>query len=196
MKFVKSLIAVAVAACAMSANAALTFSQAAAVGSVSGGPLALTALSGAGTVANAIGSIANVRTTPMGLGMSDPYSVISIGGSATLSFSSAVNAFTFLWGSPDNGNSLEIATNNLPLTTYTGSQFKTLGGLVGDGVNANTRLFTITGTAGTLINSITFKSSNTAFEVATAPIPEPETYALMLAGLSAVGFMARRRRNA
>ena len=194
MKFVKTLIAVGVAACAINANAALTFAAASAIG-VSGG--SLTFQPGAiNTVANASGSVTNVRTTPLGLGMTDPYSVISIGGAATLSFSTAVNAFSFTWGSPDDGNSLDIATTNFGTTTYTGSQFKTLGGLVGDGMNANTRLFTITGTGGTLINSITFKSSNIAFEVATAPIPEPETYALMLAGLGAVGFMARRRRAA
>jgi len=33
-------------------------------------------------------------------------------------------------------------------------------------------------------------------ELITAPVPEPETYALMLAGLGLVGFMARRRKQA
>jgi hypothetical protein len=38
--------------------------------------------------------------------------------------------------------------------------------------------------------------SKTAFEVPTTPVPEPETYAMMLAGLGLVGFMARRRKVA
>ena len=37
----------------------------------------------------------------------------------------------------------------------------------------------------------TFESAN--FSI--TPIPEPETYALMLAGLGAMGFVARRRKN-
>ncbi|MGK2898700.1 MAG: FxDxF family PEP-CTERM protein [Burkholderiaceae bacterium] len=45
-----------------------------------------------------------------------------------------------------------------------------------------------------LNNSIAQGLSNAAIYV-TTPIPEPETYALMLAGLGVVGFMARRRKQ-
>ena len=40
------------------------------------------------------------------------------------------------------------------------------------------------------------KEQDYTIELVTAPIPEPETYALMLAGLGVVGFMARRRKQA
>lgn len=62
---------------------------------------------------------------------------------------------------------------------------------------------TLTDTAAGLLSSIFFSDEVdlTGFELGlastqpiTAAIPEPETYALMLAGLVAVGFAARRRR--
>ena len=37
--------------------------------------------------------------------------------------------------------------------------------------------------------------SKTAFQVPTTPVPEPETYAMLLAGLGLIGFMSRRRKD-
>jgi len=47
------------------------------------------------------------------------------------------------------------------------------------------------------IRSIAFKGNYVVMDdfTFTTPVPEPEAYALMLAGLGLVGFMARRRRN-
>jgi hypothetical protein len=55
---------------------------------------------------------------------------------------------------------------------------------------AGSYFFEATGTGtGTLGGRLSYTASAVA-----APIPEPQTYALLLAGLGTVGFMARRRR--
>jgi hypothetical protein len=55
-----------------------------------------------------------------------------------------------------------------------------------------------TATDGDLLASMTFSSTSNAFEASnfsiTAPVPEPQTYALMLAGLGAIFFVAHRRK--
>jgi hypothetical protein len=52
---------------------------------------------------------------------------------------------------------------------------------------------TITGAS--LTSSFVATATGAGTELFLAPVPDPETYALMLAGLGAVGFMARRRRR-
>jgi len=59
-----------------------------------------------------------------------------------------------------------------------------------------TSFLTFSSTAGIAVNGrgIPQDLSPANLYVMTAPVPEPETYALMVAGLGALGFVARRRR--
>jgi PEP-CTERM motif len=47
-----------------------------------------------------------------------------------------------------------------------------------------------------LIDDVTFTGTGTFNDVPSAPVPEPETYAMMMAGLGVMGFIARRRKTA
>jgi hypothetical protein len=57
-----------------------------------------------------------------------------------------------------------------------------------DGQSTTPLLLTVTGT------TITSPLASYAVTMSATPVPEPETYALMLAGLGAIAFMSRRRR--
>jgi hypothetical protein len=76
------------------------------------------------------------------------------------------------------------------------SRFVDSTSAVGDSAS----FFYLTGRSTTAINeqfensaAFTF-SSNGILNYSTAPVPEPETYGMLLAGLGVIGFVARRRR--
>lgn len=89
--------------------------------------------------------------------------------------------FAPLWGFADIGLALIDSSFN---TLATGKDALSFSGL-----NAGSYALAVTGfTSGSMGGTYTGV-------LAAAPVPEPETYALMLAGLGIVGFIASRRRS-
>ena len=132
------------------------------------------------------------------LGATGSYLSVQRGGEATVDLHGATS-YTFLWGSPDTHNFIDVVTSGDDFS-FGGADLAGLLGFTAGGLNANTSLFTITAAAGITLESIRFRAGGIAFELAEAltpvtAVPEPRTHALMLAGLSVLGFALRRRRG-
>jgi len=180
--FKKALVAASLAVMALQANAvSIAFAPA----PLTGNYVAPTFLAGStGTVET--GSIGGVRLAPLGVGETTPYGVVTLEQFANLDLGTGPT-FTFLWGSPDISNTIEINDE-----VFTGASLLGVTA-ANNGLNSNSLLVTISDFGTSPIARLT--TGQIAFELAVpAPIPEPETYALMLAGLGVVGFMARRRK--
>jgi hypothetical protein len=119
------------------------------------------------------------------------------GDPALLSFLGAgVSYVSFLWGSPDTYNTLTVTDNVGASYLFKNTDLS----LPGNGDQSFSSYVQFVASAGTTIRSLSFTSGGIdAFETANysvTPIPEPETYALMLAGLAALGFVSKRRKQA
>lgn len=119
------------------------------------------------------------------------------GAPAVLTFlNGGVGFISFLWGSPDVYNKLTVTSTGGLTQTFDSSNI-TFASTNGD--QTYSQYVQFTGLNGARITQLTFNNvpAVDAFESANysiTPVPEPETYALLLAGLGAVAFVARRRR--
>jgi hypothetical protein len=156
------------------------------------------------------GSVGGVDAAPLGMGTSTTkgttYMAVQAGGSETATFSTPQTSLRLYWGSIDgdecvsgssscgNLNSITIAMMNGTSYTLTGADLVGKDGVEGEGLQENSadnQLVTIAGLSP--FESVTFATTENAFEFSILPVPEPSTWAMMMLGFTGLGYAAFRR---
>lgn len=133
-------------------------------------------------------------------GTTNLYSDISYGGWFTLRFNAPIMAYGAWFSGLSSRIGLTVAADSL--SGY--GSYSTLGRYQATASPDNTPQF-IGFTSTEAFNGITFESNgccsarfaldNVMYTHALAPVPEPETYAMLLAGLGVMGAVVRRRKQ-
>lgn len=135
----------------------------------------------------------------------DATAYFTVGGSVpnapspgAVTFGFLASYFGFYGGSPDTYNGLQFFNGETLVKTITGAEIA--NPIPANGDQSKGYYFNITATnSSEYFDSVHFLSSSAAFETdnhaVLAAVPEPETYAMMMAGLSVMGFVARRRKS-
>ena len=152
-------------------------------------------------------SVSGGRAQP--LGSTGGYASVGVttnGGSVNpamfdLSGFDSITEISFLWGSIDTYNTIEFLDGDgMSLGIYTGGSagIAPANGNQTDGASNRVVTFTIDGATSTELAALKFSSDNNSFEfdnlnVVSGAVPEPATWAMMIAGFGLVGGAMRRR---
>ena len=113
-------------------------------------------------------------------------------------FNGGLSYFGFYMGSPDTYNSVVFTMGDNSTVILSGSDIAAMGGVSPNGDQSVGLYVNAWAGEGAKFTSIAFHSTGQdAFEsdnhAFIAAVPEPETYAMLLAGLGLLGFMLRRK---
>jgi PEP-CTERM motif len=153
-----------------------------------------------GSAETAKGTTPNVSAAPLGMGTGPngtTYMSVEGGGTESATWATPQTSLSIYWGSIDgnaggnnNLNSLAISVDGY---TLTGADLVALGAL-GTGsqtLPADNQWVTINGLGA--FTKVSFSSTGNAFEFSLGSgVPEPSTWAMMLAGFAGLGFMGWR----
>lgn len=136
--------------------------------------------------------------TPAGNGSRYGYVSTRDGGATATLFTPKVSSISFYWGSIDTYNHVDIlGAGGSVLFTLSGSAIPPSDGDWFSG--ATNQRVSFTRTSGPHIEGVRFRTDWIAFEVddiaTSGAVPEPATWAFMIAGFGMVGSAARRRRR-
>ncbi len=152
-----------------------------------------------GAVMTAPGSIGGVRAAPAG--DASAYQSIGSGGSSTFDFSGfsggrPLTSFSLYWGSVDRYNHVDIFNRwGQMVGSFGGAGLPRSDG--NQSLGDSNRRVSFAFTPEENVSRVTLRSDSPAFEfddVAAGAIPEPGTWAMLIAGFGMVGLAVRRRR--
>jgi PEP-CTERM motif len=159
-----------------------------------------------GSAATAKGTTPGISAAPLGMGTSTStgttYMSVQGGGTEMATWATPQTSLSIYWGSIDadicgGGSSSCGNLNSVAVTvdgyTLTGSNLMSMYGALGlgsQGSPKDNQLVRITGLAP--FTQVEFSSTRNAFEFSLGAIPEPSTWAMMLAGFAGVGFLGWR----
>lgn len=158
-----------------------------------------------GAVITAAGNVSGVRAAPAGTPLGGIYQSVGKGGASTFDFSGftrsrALTGVSLYWGSVDAFNILDFVNRDGVLVhSIRGSDLPRFDG--NQTLAATNRRLTFAMSGRDDVTRLVFRSTGNAFEfdtigVTTGAVPEPDSWALLIAGFGLVGAAVRRRRMA